>query len=176
MLLLLCVTLIAFTGAARAGDARPREYEVKAAMVCNFAQFVDWPRDAFESDSADIVIVVAGSNPFGSVLDQVAASKKVGGRSIVVRYAGSADKIAPCHLLFIPASEEANIPTIMAKVANGAVLTLGESDSFPWAGGIIRFYTAEGKVRFEVNVKAAETARLKISSKLLKLARIFDRG
>src|SRR3954471_9797470 len=148
--------LIACTGVARGGDARSREYDVKAAMICNFAQFVDWPRDAFESDSGDVVIVVAGNNPFGSVLDQVAASKKVGGRSIVVRYVSSADKIPACHLLFIPASEEANIAAIMEKVGDRAVLTLGKSDAFPWAGGIIRFYTAEGKVRFEVNVKAAE--------------------
>src|SRR6476659_5109144 len=99
--------LIAMTGAITAparGETPSREYEVKAAMICNFAQFVEWPREAFESDSADVVVCVVGSNPFGSVLDQVAASKKVGGRSIVVRYAATAEKIPTCHLLFIPAS------------------------------------------------------------------------
>ena len=105
----------------------------------------------------------------------MAASKKIGERSIQVKHVSSAERIGRCHLLFVAASEEANLNTIMNKIGDAPVLTLGETDAFPWAGGIIRFYTADEKVRFEVNVKAADKARLKISSKLLKLARIFDK-
>ena len=171
--LILWAMLVVFTSAAR-GDAPSREYEVKAAMICNFAQFVEWPGDAFESESSPLVVEVVGNNPFGDALDQVAANKRVGGRAIVVNRVKTADKIEPCHILFVANNQEANLAAIMEKVRGRAVLTLGECDSFPWSGGIIRFYTSEGKIRFEANVKAAEAARLKISSKLLKLARIFD--
>jgi hypothetical protein len=144
-------------------------------MICTFAQFVEWPKEAFDSDSAPLVVEVVGANPFGNVLEQVAASKKVGDRAIVVKYASSVDRIQPCQLLFVPASEAGNLARIMRKVADAPVLTVGESDNFPWAGGIIRFYTADAKLRFEVNLKASDKAKLKISSKLLKLARIFDK-
>ena len=166
--------LSAFVASAR-GEPTAREYEVKAAMICNFAQFVEWPREAFESESSPLIVEVVGNNPFGNVLEQLAATKKVTGRSIVVKYADSPDKIETCHLMFIANNQEANLSSILDKTRDHAVLTLGETDSFPWAGGIIRFFTADGKVRFEVNVKAAEAAHLKISSKLLKLARIFEK-
>jgi hypothetical protein len=174
ILLILWALLGALAAPAR-GEATSREYEVKAAMICNFAQFVEWPKEAFDSESAPVIIEVVGANPFGKVLDQVAASKKVGEREIQVKYVSSPERIGRCHLLFVAAGEESNLNTIMNTIGDAPVLTLGETDAFPWAGGIIRFYTADGKLRFEVNVKAADKAKLKISSKLLKLARIFDK-
>ena len=156
------------------GDAS-REYQVKAAMICNVMQFVEWPAGTFDSDSTPLVVTVVGDNPFGTTLDQIAANKKIGGRNIVVKYAADADKVEKSQVLFVPDSENANINRILEKAGGKGTLTIGEGDNFPWAGGIMRFYTEDGKLRFEINLDATEKAELKLSSKLLKLARIFKR-
>jgi hypothetical protein len=172
-LLLICLTMLTFIENAR-GEAS-REYQVKAAMICNVMQFVEWPVGTFDSDSSPVVVTVVGDNPFGSSLDQIAASKKIGGRSIVVKYAADAQKIEKSQVVFIPDSENANINRILEKAGGKGTLTIGEGDNFPWAGGIMRFYTEDGKLRFEINLEATEKAELKLSSKLLKLAKIFKR-
>jgi hypothetical protein len=165
--------MLAFIDNAR-GDAS-REYQVKAAMICNVMQFVEWPAGTFESDSSPVVVTVVGENPFGSSLEQIAAGKKIGGRSIAVKYAADASKIQKSQVVFVPDSENANINRILEKAGGKGTLTIGEGDNFPWAGGIMRFYTEDGKLRFEINLEASEKAELKLSSKLLKLARIFKR-
>jgi len=172
-LLLICLAMFALLDSAR-GDAS-REYQVKAAMICNVMQFVEWPAGTFDSDSTPLVVTVVGDNPFGTTLDQIAANKKIGGRNIVVKYAADADKVEKSQVLFVPDSENANINRILEKAGGKGTLTIGEGDNFPWAGGIMRFYTEDGKLRFEINLDATEKAELKLSSKLLKLARIFKR-
>jgi hypothetical protein len=50
------------------------------------------------------------------------------------------------------------------------VLTVGESDSFLDQGGAINLFKKDGKVRFEVNLNAAQAARLQVNSRVLALA------
>jgi hypothetical protein len=152
-----------------------REYQVKAAMICNFVQFVDWPREAFASDSAPLVIGVVGANPFGNVLEQLTAGKTLAGHPVAVRYFSDSADVHECHVLFVPASEESSLSQILKRVDHLPILSIGETDSFPWHGGIIRFYAEDNKVRFEISPDAADQAHLRISSKLMKLARIFKR-
>ncbi len=61
----------------------------------------------------------------------------------------------------------------LGSVRHYPILTVGEMDRFGEQGGIINFFSEGNKVRFEINVGAAEKARLKISSQLLSLARII---
>jgi len=59
----------------------------------------------------------------------------------------------------------------MASASGNAVLTVGESEHFVQEGGIIGFCLEQNKIRFEINLEAAEKAKLKISAKLLALAK-----
>jgi len=168
--------VIAFFAACAAAQNSPnRESQVKAAMLCNFVQFVEWPSDAYPSSDAPLTIAVLNPNPFGEVLDQLAHGKSVAGHPIVVRHVDSVDDIQGCQAVFVPASRNNDLDAIMHRIEGKPVLSIGETDSFPWAGGILRFYTEDNKLRFEVNAEAASHARLTISSKLMKLARIFTR-
>ena len=94
---------------------------------------------------------------------------------MVVRHLASAMEIGDCRLLFVPASQDGNLQAVFSGVDDHPILTIGESDAFPWAGGTIRFVTEDNKVRFEINPDSADKAKLHISSKLMKLARIFKR-
>ncbi len=174
--LLLCVLLTGLFPAMAHAEGTSREYSVKAAFVYNFAQFVEWPATAFESPQSPIVIGVVGEDPFGGALEQVVAGKTAaGGRPFSVKHLTADDDLKACQILFISTTDGDSIASILKKVAGLSVLTIGESERFPWSGGVIRFFLEDNKVRFEINQQAADTAKLKISSKLMKLARMFNK-
>jgi len=152
-----------------------REYAVKAAFIFNFAEFVEWPADAFKEAASPLVIGIVGDDPFQGALEKAVAGKTVAGRPFEVRHLTSSDDLRSCQILFVAGSENEKTAEILHKVEGGSVLTIGESDQFPWAGGVIRFFLEDGKVRFEINQDAAESSKLKISSKLMKLAHLFHK-
>jgi hypothetical protein len=152
-----------------------REYQLKAAFIYNFAQFVEWPAEAFANADSPLVIGIAGNNPFGGVLEQAVAGKKAGGRSIVVRYFRNAGAIERCHIVFVCGSEREAMPQIVERCARNNTLTVGDFDEFTGASGMIRFLTQDNRLRFEVNLDAMNRGGLKISAKLLKLAQIYGR-
>lgn len=159
------------------GGGGSREYAVKAACLYHFVQFVEWPADAFAGGGGPddpIVITVLGRNPFGDVLERLVGGKRANGRRIEVRYAREPEQIGlACHVLFVPAAERERWAEARRRLKGQSVLTVGEAEGFAQdGGGIIRFFQADGKVRFEINPRAAGEARLKISSQLLKLARV----
>lgn len=150
----------------RAQDVPP-EYRVKAAFLYNFVKFVEWP--AAES-SAAIAICVAGRNPFGSLLDTLVRGEAINGRRLETRVILEPDPA--CDVVFIP---DGAATTVYLRAARGhPILTVGETGGFIAQGGIARFYIDGGNVRFEINRGAAERAGLRISSRLLQLARIVD--
>ena len=170
---LLCLILV-LAPTARALCA-PSEYELKAAFLLNFANYVEWPpRNAADSGGA-FTIGVYGDASFASLLSQAASGKTVNGRKMEVRRFSAIRDIKPCHILFIPSSEEARTGRILRAVKDWNVLTVGESEGFARNGGIIGFFLEDKKVRFEINPDEANKSGLKISSKLLKLARIVKR-
>jgi hypothetical protein len=147
------------------------EYQVKAAYLFNFLKFVEWPGDAFADSLAPIVVGVVGDNPFGSSLPEVAVGKTVQGRDLVIRGYHAGENMRGASILFISASEKKRLPQILAALHGSSVLTVADMDGFLVAGGIIQFVLENDRVRFAINVSAATQARLKISSKLLSLAR-----
>jgi hypothetical protein len=148
------------------------EYQLKAAFLYNFAQFVEWPPDALGDSRRPIIIGVLGDDPFGSALDEITRGKSVSGRRIVVKRFRHVKDIDACHILFISDSEEDREQKDMQSLAGSSILTVGETDDFIRHGGIIRFTMENSKIGLEINIDHARSARLKISSKLLKLARI----
>jgi hypothetical protein len=161
---------------APAQSARAPEYEVKAAFLYNFAKFVEWPTQAFPSSSAPLRICVLGRDPFGDTLDRIVQGKSISGRPIVTRQVQSPLEARACHILFFSRSDAETLKQELAHVRDLPVLAVGEHEGFLLLGGIINFVIDQDRVRFEVNLEAAEHHRLKISSKLLAVARVVDVG
>lgn len=162
--------LLALTVGAAMAQTEVSEYEVKAAFLYNFTRFVEWPSSSLQSTRNQFVIGVFGQDPFGPVLDRTVADKKVNGADLVVHRFSSLAALEPCQILFIGATEQAQLIEVLRAVQGNAVLTVGETEGFLEQGGIINLRVAERKIRFEVNADAAERFGLKISSQLLKLA------
>ena len=156
---------------AYADPAPPREYEVKATFLFNFAQFIEWPASVFTNATAPFVIGVLGDDPFGHVLNQTVQGETIQDRRIVLKHAKRIEDLAGCQILFISRSEHARIAQVLGTVGHAGVLTVSETDQFLRQGGIINFITThDNQVRFEINLPAADRAGLKINAKLLKVA------
>lgn len=155
---------------ACAQSPAPSEYQLKAAFLYNFAKFIEWPPKAFADGKAPFIIGVLGDNPFGTDLDQVVAGKTINDHPITIRTNLTALEATNCHILFISSSEKKNWPEIFQSLRGTTVLTVGDTERFIEAGGIINFVPEAGKIRFQINDDTAKAARLKISSKLLSLA------
>jgi YfiR/HmsC-like len=152
-----------------------REYAIKAAFLYQFLNYVDWPAESFAEKSAPFVIGVHGTNPFDDVLNQIAQDKKVAGRGIEIRTLTAASDVTKCHILFVPKSVPASVQDAVIKAANGShTLTVGESDDFIDRGGAAQFVLEGNKVRFVFNKEVIAKNNLKVSSKLLALAKIVS--
>jgi hypothetical protein len=148
------------------------EYEVKAAFLLSFANFVNWPEDPAAASSKNIRLCVLGDDPFGSKLDRLAAGKSVGERTFSLERVQQTMDARRCHILFLSPSLRGKTTAALEDLRGASILTVGETPDFTRNGGIIRMLLLENRVRFEINVDAAERAHLSISAKLLALAQV----
>ena len=147
----------------------PREYEIKAAFLYNFALFIEWPEAAFGASTSPLVLCVLGDDPFGPALDTV-EGRTAEGRTIEVRRFDGLEDLDECHILFISSSEREWLADVVEFLGSSSVLTVGETDDFAERGGIINLTIVRNKVRFEINLEAGNRAGLRLSSQLLNLA------
>jgi hypothetical protein len=172
---LLGVLLPAGLPTSARGEPPVREYAVKAAFLYNFAKFVEWPADAFADPASPLVLCVIGEDPFGDAFKPL-KGKTVNGRPLAIRHAATLDGVGQCHLLFISSSEKPFLPGILSATKGSNVLTVGDMEDFGRAGGFVTLVNEENRVGIEVNLEAVQRTRLKISSKLLSLAKIVKSG
>jgi hypothetical protein len=149
---------------------RGLEYEVKAAFLFNFVQFIEWPPETFADPSTPFLICLYGDDPFGTMLARTVEGEQVGPHPIRIERVATDAPPSRCQLLFVPQSQSGRAASAL-RAADGPMLTVGESPAFLSAGGIINMFVDGGHVRFEVNITAANAKRLNLSSKLLRLAR-----
>jgi hypothetical protein len=164
VLLLLC--------GARAQAPAAGEYQVKAAFLYNFAKFVEWPPSSFSDASASLQICVLGRDPFGDALRNITKEKIINGHKLEVRQVADLQQARSCHILFVASSGTTPVKQIVDGLRGASVLTVGDTKGFAQQGGMINFVLENDRVQFEVSSKAAEEAGLKISSKLLSVAKL----
>ncbi|WP_236026677.1 YfiR family protein [Geomonas diazotrophica] len=169
---LLCLLL---GGAGRLLAEAPQEYQVKGAMVFNMAKYIEWPTGVFSGSGAPLVVCSIGRGPFTGALEQY-RGKTVLGHPLQVRRMQPGEELGECHLLVVSGVEKRYLAGILDQARKRSLLTVSDIPDFARLGGIIGLVEVEGRVRFEINVKAAQQSRFKISSQLLKLARIVREG
>jgi len=163
-LLCACVLLLTLAPA----HAGPSEYDLKAAFIYQIAKFVEWP-----PSNAPLRLCVLGGNPFGAALEDI-RGKPVNERKLEVVLLNAAADPRECTMLFIAAPAERHLERIIAISRGAGMLTLGDTEGFAKRGAMVNFFLENGKVRFEINLEAVRQGGLKISSKLLTLARIVE--
>lgn len=149
------------------GVSTAQEQQVKAAFLINFAKFIDWPAEA-----QILTFCVAGDQSMEAFLETASVGKSVGSRQLKVRSAGSATSLSDCNIVYLGRSEKKKAPQMAQLLSGKRVLTVSEFCELGADGIVFNFFIEQERVRFEVNLGAAARANLKISSQLLKLARI----
>lgn len=148
------------------------EYRVKAAFLFNFAKFVDWPEDTSRDVKEPFAICVLGQDPFGKALDDVVAGKTIAGREVAVRRLTDARQAGGCSVVFVSPSASKRVLSTLTATQRG-LLTVGDAGA-PTSEGVVINFTMEGdKVRFEINMTAAEEGKIRLGSRLLSLATIL---
>jgi uncharacterized protein DUF4154 len=152
------------------------EYEVKAAFLYNFARYVEWPPDKLPTAGEAFVVTVLGEDPFGDTLDAIVRDRTIHDRRLTVRRVARVEDVGGSQILFISRSEAEDLPRILQRLEAAPILTVGETAQFAERGGMIRFRRDGERIAFDINLASTERAGLRISSQLLKLARIVGPG
>lgn len=168
----LAVAALTLLGLLANGGDGIDEYQLKAAFLSKFVKYVTWPSERTSPKDAPFVMGVLGTDPFGARLDETFKGRKLDDHPIVVRRLAGFEGIASVHVLFVPGRETKHLEQVIALTAGAGVLLVGESSDFALDGGVINFYVEGGKLRFEINTDSAKRQKLRVSSDLLKLARI----
>lgn len=171
VLWVLGVVLLLLNG-MRAQSPPVGEYQIKAAFLFNFAKFVEWPPGSFAAAPAPLRICVLGRDPFGEELRRIVNERTVNGRRLEIDYMVDVRVSRTCNILFIAVSEKSRTRQILEVLRGAAALTVSDSEGLVQQGVMINFVLDDNRVQFEVNRKAIEVAGLKISSKLLSVAKL----
>lgn len=168
---LAAVVLLLFPLAIDGQSLFSDEYRKKANYLSHFPSFVEWPEDAWPSRDAPFLICVFGNYGFGTSLAELTRGERVRERRIEIRWKRNLDELRSCQVLFVSGSEQNRYEQVLEVVRGGRVLTVGETPEFLNAGGMVSFVKQEESIRFDVNVVEANRVQLKISSRMLALAR-----
>ena len=169
---LLGVTIFCVAFIAAAQPRFSTEYDIKAAVLFNLGQFVDWPAGAYSTAESPLTIGVLGQNPFGRSLDRAVEGEKVQNRRIAVKYGETLDSLGSVHILFISRSEARRLPELLKGLNGRSTLTVSDMGQFAQNGGMVNLVTAGDRVRMIVNPAQIEAAGLRASSKLLRIAEL----
>lgn len=172
---LLLILILMWGSSSPAAESAPELPLVKAAMVYNMVKYVDWPADAFAREDSPLLICSAGGGSMTSAMDSL-RGKQLKGRQVEVRPVTGGGEIRSCHVLVLGDMEHAVMQSFITRAQRHSVLTVSDRNRFTRQGGVVGFYPQGNKLRFEINIETAQEHFLKISSQLLKLARIVRSG
>lgn len=168
------IAAILLSANAHADNILAKEYFLKAAFLYNFSRLVEWPAATFTNNYEPFQLCFIGEEPFAEALESI-RNKKINGRPLIIQHNISLSYASQCQILFISQSEKQNIAQILTVLNQASVLTVSELPDFAEQQGHIRFFLNDDeKLRLEVNLEAIKQAGLKISSRILSLAKIVS--
>lgn len=162
--------LLAVLPLAAQGESGVSEEEIKAAFLFNFAKFVEWP--PLHNSASVFVVGVLGRDSFAAALEQIVQGKAINGKPLLVRRLSRPPESRGCHVVFLTGDDKNRPKQLLAAISAEGVLTVGEAEEFAERGGVIGFVKESNRIRFEINLEAASRAGLRVSSRLLQLARV----
>jgi hypothetical protein len=161
---------VAFSRRAVAQSSAYNMDNHRAVYLLNFARYTKWPDGTFANEKEPIRIYILGKDPFGKNID-IIRSKDVNGRKLEIPCIDSVEEAKNCQILFIVSKDKKTFQRILKTVENKSILTVAESEGFLDANGMINLFVENDRLKFDINLAAAQKANLKLDSDLLKLAK-----
>ena len=147
------------------------EYAVKAAFLFHFAQLTNWPSGTLQHATDQFTFCTTGKDPFNGTLETILSGKMVKEHAVRILHLKDLSGVEGCQVLFIGVSDSAHLTALIANLRNLPILTTGETDEFVRLGGMIGLRREQDRLRFDINVQAAEKCNMTFSSELLSLAK-----
>jgi hypothetical protein len=157
------------------GDPAPAaDPAAKAEMIYNVAKFIQWPGRAFKDSEGQFVFAVMGEDPVAEALVSTLSGRTIAGRPVFVRFVKRIQDLSGSEIAYIAVSEEGRLVETLRALEGRSTLTVADLPDFIGRGGMVDFSQADGQPRFEIHRERAEKAGLKISSRLLAIARVIE--
>jgi hypothetical protein len=166
-LFFICIAIISGLLWSTSLKAQATDYRFHSVFIYNFTKYIQWPESY---QSGDFVIGVLGNSPIAAELEKLSANKTVGMQKIIVRKFKSADEIGTCHILFLPVTGSNSFEEVQEKLKGKHTLVITEKSGLAQKGSGINFIQQDNKWKFELNESATQSAGLKVSKELSKLA------
>lgn len=163
-------TLTTWGKCINAQELSASEHEVKAAFLFKFLAFIEWPASALGAQDP-IVIGTLASPAMTRALESAVAHRMAHGRTVAVHPVRLGEVPKALHVLFVGDQGPQGPRAVSAMVANRPVLVVADEGTAAWAPAAIYFAVADDRVRFDIDPRQAESHQLKISSRLMQLAR-----
>jgi hypothetical protein len=144
---------------------------LKAAFLYNFAKFADWPADVL-APGQRLSLCVLGDNAVADALEQTIKGHSTESHELTVQVVGADWPIRSCHLLYVGGLDMKGAIQLVEALKGASVFTVSDCDRFAELGGVAQLILEKDRMRFAINVAAAQRARLQLSSRLLSLAKI----
>lgn len=175
MAVMLAVFGLLLHGGARAESEQVLERQVKAAFLYRFTEFITWPEEVSPTPNRPFVIAVIGPDSLADELRQVVFGRAVQNRPVEVRRLSGDSGFTDENIIFISDEQRQRLPHVVRAAPRGALIVT-ESNGALSLGSIINFVLVDGRVRFEIALDAAERRGLRLSSRLLAVARTVRTG
>ena len=171
---LIVAGVLAAGAAALLSETRPRAQtaatpDLQAAFLLNFARFTEWPPAPTRDQ---VVICVYGDDRLADSLNRVLRGQTIGGRALVMSRLKADSAVVHCQVLFVAGNAIGPGMPLLERASALPVLTVSDRAGFATSAGIVELFVEDGRMRFAVNVEAAQRSRLSLSSRLLGLAKI----
>jgi hypothetical protein len=163
------VALFAFVAGTAFGQDADAAFQIKAAFVQKFATYVSGP--GFEGANGALVFGVAGSAPVYEFLTQLTSAQADGSRPVEVRRVATVDDLNGVNVLFVGDGAAADAPALLQRGVAGSMLTITDVAGPQPPNSMIHFFIADDRVRFDIALAPTEAAGLRLSSRLLQVAR-----
>lgn len=174
VLLLYCIGTIFPTICCLADDLPNKERLIKAGFVTKFPAYITWPASG-EGQAAPVFrYCVLGEDSITEHLRTLATLSDSQPRYSQVHVVERISESIPCQLLFIPDRQANLISEIVAALGGRAVLLVGETPGLAERGAHINLFHVADYVKFEINRGAFEKSGLRVSFRLLELAKVIE--
>jgi hypothetical protein len=149
----------------------PQEHELRSAFIYNFIRFTKRSKN-----SGPIELCVFGSEESLKAI-RTLHGRVVNKRSISVSAPRLGNEIARCEVAFISSISKKHELNLLKDARGHGLLTIGDSKGFCEAGGILRLFLVDARVRFQINIDVARDEKVHFDPKMLQLANsIIDNG
>ena len=161
-LLALLLTDVIPVSSAEQPVVQADEYQVKAAYLAGFARYM-------ERTGRDPVVLCSASD--GRMLEAMSQVSIAKAPAFDVRSVNKPDAVPGCTVLFIGPSKLKLLREVLATPHESGVLIVGDGPGFVDAGGALEFVWTGNRIQFNVSMASLQRSGVRVSSRLLSLAR-----